>query len=42
MTVEKMVLKGAFIGDTGEDSALHIHCSGLLGDRAESWYDSFT
>ena len=29
-----MVLKRSFIGDIMEDSALHIHSSGLLGDRA--------
>ena len=23
---QKMVLKRPFIGDTGEDSSLHIHC----------------
>ena len=28
-----MLLKWLFIGDTWEDSDLHIHCSGLLGDR---------
>ena len=28
-----MVLKTAFVGETGEDSALHNYCSGLLGGR---------
>ena len=28
----KMVLKSLFVSDTGEDSALHINCSGLQGD----------
>ena len=29
-----MVLKSPFFSDTGEDPALHIHCSDLPGDRA--------
>ena len=32
-----MVLKRLFICGTGEDAALCIHCSGLLGDRALRW-----
>ena len=31
---QKMIEKRPFINDTGEDSAVHIHCSGLLRDRA--------
>ena len=33
-----MVLKRPCISDTGECSALHIHCSGLPGDRALSCF----
>ena len=35
MTVlcKKMVLKRAFIGDTGEESALHVYCLGLPGTK---------
>ena len=29
-----MSLKKAFISDAGEDSALHCHVSGVMGDRA--------
>ena len=36
----KMVLKMLLIGDTGEDSALYGHCTGLPRDRALSHYDS--
>ena len=32
--VWKMVFKGQFIGNNWEDSALQVHCSGLLGGRA--------
>ena len=35
-----MVLKKPFFSCTGEDSTLHIHGSGLAGDRALSRYDS--
>ena len=31
---QRMVLRRPFVGDTGEDSALRVHCSGLPGDRA--------
>ena len=34
-----MVVKQAFIGNTGEDS--DIHCSGLHGDRTLSYFYSF-
>ena len=37
-----MVLKWPFIGDTGEDMVLHIHCSGHQGERTSSHYDRFT
>ena len=37
-----MVLKRSFIGDIGDGSAVYIHCSSILGDRALSWYDSFS
>ena len=37
-----MVLKRPFISDTEDDSALHIHYSGLQGDRALPSKDSFT
>ena len=39
--LERQVLKGLFIGDTEENSALHVHCSGIFWDRALSDYDSF-
>ena len=35
-------MKKAYISDTGKDSALHLHCSGLPADRASIWYNSFT
>ena len=37
-----MVLKRPFICDAGEDLLLHVHCLGLLGDRALGQYGSFT
>ena len=37
-----MVLKRLFIGDTGDDSTLHIHHTGLYGDIALNLYDSVT
>ena len=33
---QKMVLERLFVGDTGEDSALHIQSSGLLGNRTSA------
>ena len=30
------------VNDTGEALAVHVHCSGLLGDRAPCQYDSFS
>ena len=47
----KMILKRLFVGDTGEASPLHVHCSGLrytehqaifLGVRDLSQYNSFS
>ena len=38
----KMVLKRPFFSDTMENLALHIHCSGLLGDRGLSWYERWS
>ena len=32
----------AIINDTGQDSTLHVHCSGLLVDRLLNQYASFT
>ena len=32
--MHKMVLKGSFVRNTREDSALHIHCPAFPGDRA--------
>ena len=31
---QRMLLKRPFVGDTGEYSAVHLHCLGLLGDRS--------
>ena len=31
---QKIVLKIPFVGDNGKESALHIHCLGLLEDGA--------
>ena len=39
---EKVVLKRPFISDTRKVLALHIHCSGLLRNRASGWYNSFS
>ena len=38
-----IVFRRQFVIDTGEDSALHVHCSDLMGERALwGWYSSFT
>ena len=36
VALEKMALKWVFFGDTGEDSAPHVHCSGLQGGKGLS------
>ena len=35
-------IESAVHQETGEDSTLHDHCSGLPGDRALSQYNRFT
>ena len=37
-----MVVKRLCVSDTEITLALHIHCLGLLGDRALSHYDSLS
>ena len=33
-------LERLFVGDTGENSALNVHCSGLLGDKADDTWEA--